>query len=76
MKCVPQHLICSRTDDCRDDYMSLCGLFYGYNDILKNLMITTDTNSTNNLTSHEVGYYDECGKINSEPFSIISAFIF
>lgn len=58
LECVPQHLICGRADECRDDYMSLCGLFYGYNDILKNLMNSTDTN----LTSNDMGYYDECGK--------------
>lgn len=65
LECVPQHLICDRVDDCRYDYTPLCGLFYGYNDILKNLMNTTDMN----LTSNEVGYYDECGKFNCDPFS-------
>lgn len=65
LECVPQHLICERADECRDDYMSLCGIFYGYNDIIKNVMNTTDMN----LTSNDVGYYYECGKIYLKAFS-------
>lgn len=66
LECVPQHLICERADDCREDYMSLCGIFYGFNDIIENVInSTTDMN----LTSNDVENYNECGKISAEPYS-------
>lgn len=67
LECVPQHLICTRTDNCRNDYIPLCGLFYGSNDIIANIVMNTDTNSTNStsIPLDEYGFI-ECGKVKSD----------
>lgn len=37
-RCVPQHLICSRSDECREDYRALCGLNYGSTDFIESIV--------------------------------------
>lgn len=37
-RCVPQHLICSRSDACREDYRALCGLNYGSTDFIESIV--------------------------------------
>lgn len=41
-QCIPQHLVCSEVDECHQDYVALCGIFYGHNEMIHSIANKTN----------------------------------
>lgn len=74
-RCLPQHMVCDRTDECREEYLVLCGLvIFGHNDYIVAIANSTNINFTASTVASNSNESYQCGKHHidktfNEPFT-------
>lgn len=62
-QCLPQHLVCDRIDECREEYLVLCGLvIYGHVDYIVAITNSTNINFTASTVASNPNDSYQCGK--------------